>query len=195
MMSSSTANTYVAGALSLSPGSGAVPIVVVIIFVVHTWMGAVVGAARKRFGIPYPTLYAVPGTLRNYAPVKDKSEAGGGGAAGATAASPLSGGSAGGELVTAEEAYAFNCIQRGHQNTIENLPCVLALLLVNWLTFPSYAAGCGFIWAAGRVLYMLGYSRSVETRMWGAIAYVGLLGLIALSIASGVFFFQQKAPY
>ena len=99
------------------------------------------------------------------------------------------------ELVSPAEAYAFNSVQRGHQNTVENAPFVLALLLVNWLTFPSYAAGCGAIWVAGRVLYMLGYSRGAETRIWGAIGYVGLLGLLGLSIASGVYLFQGKAAY
>jgi glutathione S-transferase len=187
-----TANTFVAGALALSPGSGAVPIVVALVFVVHTWMGILVGIARRRYGVPYPTMYAVPGTPRHYAPTKDKSEAGGLG--GATAASALTGAPQA-ELITAEEAYAFNCVQRGHQNTVENLPAVLAMLLVCWLTFPAYAGGCGAIWVAGRVLYMLGYSRGAETRMWGAIAYVGLFGLLALTIASGVFLFQQKAAY
>ena len=187
----STANTYVAGALSLSPGSGAVPIVIALTLVAHLWMGGLVGAARKRFGIPYPTLYAVPGTPRNYAPAKDKGNSPASALTGAGAVA----GSGAGDLISNEEAYAFNCVQRGHQNTVENAPFVLALLLVNWLTFPSYAAGCGAIWVAGRVLYMLGYSRGAETRMWGAIGYVGLLGLLGLSIASGVYLFQGKAAY
>jgi glutathione S-transferase len=220
-----TFNTYIAGALALSPGSGAVPIVVALIFIMHTWMGIMVGQARRRFGVPYPTLYAVPGTLRNYAPVKDKSEAGGSGGS-ATAASALTGGSAHAELIGNEDAYHFNCVQRGHQNTVENLPAVIAMLLVCWLTFPAYAAGCGAIWIVGRVLYMrvprsrlssaaalaqfpyradyplraphprrLGYMRGTETRLWGAVGYIGLLGLLALTIASGVFLFQQKAAY
>jgi glutathione S-transferase len=224
MSSPATFNTYVAGALALSPGSGAVPIVVALIFVMHTWMGIMVGQARRRFGVPYPTLYAVPGTLRNYAPVKDKSEAGGSGGS-ATAASALTGGSAHADLIGNEDAYHFNCVQRGHQNTVENLPAVIAMLLVCWLTFPAYAAGCGAIWVVGRVLYMrvfpgraraarllahtltvrpsprapfprrLGYMRGTEQRLWGAVGYIGLLGLLALTIASGVFLFQQKAAY
>ena len=75
------------------------------------------------------------------------------------------------------------------------MPVVVAMLLVNWLTFPAYAAGCGAIWIAGRVLYMLGYIRGAETRIWGAVGYIGLFGLLALTIASGVFLFQQKAAY
>ena len=118
MSSAAAMNTYVAGALALSPGSGAVPIVVALLFVAHTWMGILVGMARKRHGIPYPTMYATPGTPRNYAPVKDKSEAGGGSGA-MSAASALTGGSGPhAELISAEDAYAFNCTQRGHQNTV-----------------------------------------------------------------------------
>lgn len=55
------------------------------------WAGALVGAARKRYGIPYPTLYAIAGTIRTYGP-DAKPE-------GFT------------ELITNEEAYKFNCIQ------------------------------------------------------------------------------------
>jgi hypothetical protein len=37
--------------------------------------------------------------------------------------------------------------------------------------------------------------RGTEQRLWGAVGYIGLLGLLALTIASGVFLFQQKAAY
>ena len=86
-------------------------------------------------------------------------------------------------------------MQRGHQNTVENLPVVVALLLVTWPAFPLPSAICGFIWIAGRVLYMIGYSKGVAQRMWGAIAYVGFLGLLGLALATAAFFYNKTSAY
>ena len=66
------------------------------------------------------------------------------------------------------------------------------LLLVTWPCFPLPSAICGFIWIAGRVLYMLGYARSPKLRLWGAIGYIGLLGLLGLAVASAAFFYQRR---
>jgi hypothetical protein len=60
---------YVAGNLSLSVYSGLVPIALFLLQVVSQGMGICVGMARKKYGIEYPSLYAVPGTKRAYAPV------------------------------------------------------------------------------------------------------------------------------
>ena len=80
-------------------------------------------------------------------------------------------------------------------NMVENAPFILALLLVNWVTFPLASGLCGIIWMVGRVMYFNGYIKSPEGRRAGAIAYVGVLGLIGLTIASSVYLFQQKAAY
>ena len=72
-------------------------------------MGICVGQARKKYGVTYPALYAVPGTKSDYSPVtedtallkeeKEKKEA----------------------VVSDQTAYEFNCIQRGHQNFLEQV--------------------------------------------------------------------------
>ncbi len=59
-----------------------------------------VGAARGRYKIPYPSLYAVPGTPRRYGAGDSRNDKE------MMEASPL---------ITEEEAYNFNCVQRGHQ--------------------------------------------------------------------------------
>jgi hypothetical protein len=56
------------------------------------WMSFQVGAARKKYNVRYPTMYA--------------------------------------DKASNKDADAFNCVQRGHQNTLENFPGFLALLLV-----------------------------------------------------------------
>ena len=53
----------------------------------------------------------------------------------------------------------------------------------------------GFVWVISKWFYFVGYSKNVASRLWGAGAYLGLLTLFALTLASAVFFFQKKAPY
>lgn len=83
------------------------------LFAANIYMAISVGRARKRFNVPYPTLYAVPGTPRQYGPKTEET------AVTATSSTPLpTGGQS--EVFTNEEAFGFNIVQRGHQNTLEN---------------------------------------------------------------------------
>ncbi len=49
----------------------------------------------------------------------------------------------GSNVFSEADAYEFNCTQRGHMNTIENMPLTVGMLLVNWLTFPLAAGILG----------------------------------------------------
>jgi hypothetical protein len=93
------------------------------------------------------------------------------------------------------DAEEFNRYQRIHQNNNENLATFYLLELIAGLSFPVPAAVFGGVWILGRQLYSEGYKRSVKTRMWGAIHYVGSLGLICLCLSFGVYLQQKKAPY
>lgn len=57
-----------------------------------------------------------------------------------------------------EDRHAFNCIQRGHQQSFETLPMFLALLLIVGLRFPVTAAVAGMAYAFGRLCYFHLYS-------------------------------------
>ncbi|GAB4821870.1 hypothetical protein N2152v2_008916 [Parachlorella kessleri] len=83
-----------------------------------------------------------------------------------------------------KDADAFNCVQRGHQNTLENFPAFLGLLLATGLRFPIYATLAGLVWTVGRIVYFKGYSTGdPKARYRGGFCHFGLLGLLVLSVA------------
>ena len=48
-----------------------------------------------------------------------------------------------------EDALKFNCTQRSHQNTLEQLPTFLAMQLLLAQAYPLTAAALGMIWNVG----------------------------------------------
>ena len=172
--------------LLLTPWSGLVPLAFFVLFMVNIYMAFGVGAARRRFGIAYPSLYAVPGTPRAY----------GGPAKEAKPVDPLTT-PALSELCTAEDAYKFNSVQRGHQNSLENFPIIIGLTLVSW-GFPIPAGFALLSWALGRVFYFNGYSHSVEARnqpIAALLTYPALLTRWGLALTTAVHLFMKTAPY
>lgn len=75
---------------------------------------------------------------------------------------------------------AFNCVQRGHLNSLEMLPSFLGLLAAAGVKHPATASALGAAYLAGRVCYFRGYSTGDPARRvnWGtSLMYVGVLGL------------------
>ena len=63
--------------------------------------------------------------------------------------------------VTAEQnpqAFRFNCAQRGAQNPGESHVAAVVGIVAGGLTYPYVAAGAGFAWGVGAILYYLGYA-------------------------------------
>ncbi|KAL5721928.1 glutathione transferase [Ranunculus cassubicifolius] len=133
---------------------GYVILVFVLYFFLNIWMGFRVGAARKKYNVPYPTLYALES--ENH------------------------------------EAMLFNCVQRGHQNTMEMMPMFLFALGVGGLPHPLIAAPIGLLYVIGRAVYFVGYSTGEpKNRLYGgSLSLVCLLGLIACSISLAVHVFK-----
>lgn len=48
-----------------------------------------------------------------------------------------------------EDAMKFNCTQRSHQNTLEQVPTFLAMQLLLAQVYPVTAAALGMAWNAG----------------------------------------------
>ncbi|KAL4087537.1 hypothetical protein PRIC1_013427 [Phytophthora ramorum] len=86
-----------------------------------------------------------------------------------------------------KNAKAFNCVQRGHQNILENIPIFLALLFTSSIYRPQVAAIAGFIRILGFVLYMRGYaSGDPKKRMQGAFGQLALLVNVGLSVEASL---------
>jgi len=156
-----------------------------VLFFVHLYMSLKVGAARKKYGISYPSLYAVPGTPRNYGPPKEAKAVDG------TSAPPLS------ELCTAEDAYKYNSVQRGHQNSIESFPLILALSLVSW-GFPIVSGFALLSWSLGRIFYFNGYTEHPDKRINPlaiVLTYPALFALWGLAITTAIHLFRGTPPY
>ncbi|GAA5969997.1 hypothetical protein JCM11641_000225 [Rhodosporidiobolus odoratus] len=85
------------------------------------------------------------------------------------------------------KANKFNCAQRAHANTIENLPVFLLTLIHSSVYHPKYAAAAGALWIAGRYAYIIGYcSGDPEGRRRGFFGYAGGLPLLFFSMYKAV---------
>ncbi len=73
----------------------------------------------------------------------------------------------------------FNCYQRAHQNTLEQLPFYFAMLFAGGVRHPLVASSAGAAFLLGRVVYSMGYyTGQPEKRVPGFV--VSLLGLMTL---------------
>ncbi|EFJ28449.1 hypothetical protein SELMODRAFT_147110 [Selaginella moellendorffii] len=136
--------------VELSSSYGFVVLIVVAKFVLNVWMMLQVGKARKRYKVPYPTLYALESENK--------------------------------------EAKLFNCVQRGHQNTLELMPLFLTLLLLGGLKYPIVAALFGALYIVTRYFYFTGYSTGIpDNRLSiGKFSFIGLLGLLVCTFLFGI---------
>ena len=82
-----------------------------------------------------------------------------------------------------EQAMAFNCCQRAHQNTLEGLPITAVNMLACGLVYPVASAALGALWCLGRVIYIFVYSKNgPDGRMAGAlISHLGDFPLLLLA--------------
>eukprot|EP00611_Tribonema_gayanum_P025667 TRINITY_DN590_c0_g1_i2.p1 TRINITY_DN590_c0_g1~~TRINITY_DN590_c0_g1_i2.p1 ORF type:complete len:149 (-),score=44.00 TRINITY_DN590_c0_g1_i2:380-826(-) len=128
----------------LQPAHGYVAGVAIASVFVNTWAAFGVGAARKKYNVPYPQMYA------------ETSHA---------------------------HSTQFNCVQRAHQNILENYPPFLMLLAVGSTYRPALAAAFGALRLFGFISYYKGYSSGDPKKRLNpgtAVGYIGLFGLLGL---------------
>ena len=80
-----------------------------------------------------------------------------------------------------ENATKFNCVQRGMQNSLENLPTFYALLLTAGLRYPVSASIAAAVYLVGRIFYFKGYSTGdPKGRQKGGFTHFGALALVVM---------------
>lgn len=88
------------------------------------------------------------------------------------------------EMDKSRDALLFNCAQRAHQNTLENMPFILSTTLLTSMSYPYYAGySCGF-WAFTRVLYTLGYITGEPAKRITHGGALGEIPVLALLVGS-----------
>eukprot|EP00892_Ulva_mutabilis_P010094 jgi/Ulvmu1/7457/UM036_0121.1 len=92
-----------------------------------------------------------------------------------------------------EDAKTFNCIQRGHQNSLEYQAPFLVLLNLAGLQHPMTAAAAGAAFIAGRLLYFHGYSTGQpKARTIGGPLYMGAMATVLVIIGKTVYLWASK---
>ncbi|GLJ16063.1 hypothetical protein SUGI_0267090 [Cryptomeria japonica] len=144
-------------AVDLPPAFGWVVLSALAYVFFNFWMAIQVGKARKRYNVPYPTLYAIESENK--------------------------------------DAKKFNCVQRGHQNSLEMMPVFFLLLILGGLQYPVVSSILGVFYCLARYSYFTGYSTGEpQNRLtYGKFNFLAILGLMlcTLSLAFGLLL---KAP-
>eukprot|EP01123_Difflugia_compressa_P010641 TRINITY_DN3942_c0_g1_i1.p1 TRINITY_DN3942_c0_g1~~TRINITY_DN3942_c0_g1_i1.p1 ORF type:complete len:218 (-),score=14.25 TRINITY_DN3942_c0_g1_i1:186-779(-) len=76
-------------------------------------------------------------------------------------------------------ANEFNCVQRGHQQTLESVPMFMGMLFIAGKTYPVLTGICGSIWAATRILFLWDYAKGAKKR--GSRSFAGIISILLLS--------------
>ncbi|KAL1348598.1 uncharacterized protein LOC107458039 [Arachis duranensis] len=128
---------------------GFVAIVLVIYCFLNFYMAAQVAIARKRYKVPYPTLYASESQNK--------------------------------------DAKLFNCIQRGHQNSLETMAIFFMLMILGGLKHPSICGVLGVLYIIARYFYFKGYATGdpINRLKIGRLFFVALVGLMLCAISFG----------
>ncbi|XP_013386974.1 microsomal glutathione S-transferase 3-like [Lingula anatina] len=80
----------------------------------------------------------------------------------------------------------FNCIQRSHQNFLENYPPFLMLLFLGGLQYPKISAGMGTVYLVGRIVYALGYNTGdPDKRKRGGFLHIAEMVMLGSTIMLG----------
>ena len=91
-------------------------------------------------------------------------------------------------VMTSDKHPDFNCAQRAHQNTLEQLPFYFPCVLLAGLRFPIYASIAGACFCTARIVYSVGYyTGNPEARVPGAIMslLLGMLPLFGMAVSTG----------
>ncbi|KAF5368826.1 hypothetical protein D9758_003032 [Tetrapyrgos nigripes] len=86
------------------------------------------------------------------------------------------------------EKMKFNCVQRAHHNTLENLPLIYLTTILTGLKYPVFAASACGLWVLTRIAYTRDYGSGIPSKR-NLSARTGIFilwTLIGVSIYSSV---------
>ncbi|XP_061347946.1 uncharacterized protein LOC133293383 isoform X2 [Gastrolobium bilobum] len=94
-----------------------------------------------------------------------------------------------------KDAKLFNCIQRGHQNSLETMPIFFMLMILGGLRHPSICAALGILYTVARYFYFTGYATGEpKNRLTiGKFFFLALLGLMLCTLSFGWTLLNQPA--
>ncbi|GKV20338.1 hypothetical protein SLEP1_g30478 [Rubroshorea leprosula] len=87
-----------------------------------------------------------------------------------------------------KDAKLFNCVQRGHQNSLEMMPMFFILMILGGMRHPCVSAGFGLLYIVGRYFYFTGYATGdPQNRLKiGKFGFLALLALMICTISFGI---------
>ncbi|KAK9691662.1 hypothetical protein RND81_09G210500 [Saponaria officinalis] len=87
-----------------------------------------------------------------------------------------------------KDAKLFNCVQRGHQNSLEHMPVYFILMILGGMRHPCICTGLGVVYLVSRYFYFTGYSTGDPTKRLsiGKFAFLALFALLICTISFGV---------
>ncbi|XP_062095125.1 uncharacterized protein LOC133801014 [Humulus lupulus] len=87
-----------------------------------------------------------------------------------------------------KEAKLFNCVQRGHQNSLEWMPVYFMVMILGGMKHPCVCAALGSVYIVTRFFYFKGYATGdPQNRLkLGKYGFLALFGLIVCTISFGV---------
>ncbi|KAG9132354.1 hypothetical protein Leryth_013024 [Lithospermum erythrorhizon] len=87
-----------------------------------------------------------------------------------------------------KDAKLFNCVQRGHQNSLEMMPVFFVMMILGGFKHPTICALLGAFYVVTRYFYFTGYASGDPMKRLdiGKYGFLSLLGLMICTMSFGL---------
>ncbi|WZY88639.1 hypothetical protein YC2023_045374 [Brassica napus] len=87
-----------------------------------------------------------------------------------------------------KDAKLFNCVQRGHQNSLEMMPMYFLLMILGGMKHPCICTALGLLYNVSRFFYFKGYSTGdpMKRLTIGKYGFLAMLGLAVCTISFAI---------
>ncbi|XP_044506987.1 microsomal glutathione S-transferase 3 [Mangifera indica] len=87
-----------------------------------------------------------------------------------------------------KDAKLFNCVQRGHQNSLELMPIFFLLMILGGISHPCICAALGSFYIVTRIFYFNGYATGDPQKRLtiGKYGFLALMGLMLCTLSFGI---------